>query len=243
VGADHALSFPRLSALVDQIVAFLDAAVVRRVPGHEALPVAGLAPGEAAPAGSSTFAPGACGNILQVKDTLAACLRYFRRMEPSSPAVLLIGQAQQLIGKSLIEVIQIMFPEHLEKAVFEIGDRTRFRLPLERLGAPEEPAGDDGYEEPSYDTSEEDTFEEAGSEALGEDDGETAEAAPPALYVASRADAVTGMRAVAAFYRRVEPSHPTPLLMDKACALAQQDFLALLGSILPEVAAMPEAEN
>ncbi|MFY8151275.1 MAG: hypothetical protein ACOVOI_04220, partial [Hyphomicrobiales bacterium] len=71
----------------------------------------------------------------------------------------------------------------------------------------------------------------------------TSPAEPPPLYVASRADAVAGMRAVAAFYRQVEPSHPTPLLMDKACALAQQDFLALLGSILPDVAAMPEAEN
>jgi type VI secretion system protein ImpA len=245
VGADHALSFPRLSALVDQIVAFLDAAVARRVPGHQA--VAGPAPGEAAPAGHSTVAPGACGNILQVKDTLAACLGYFRRMEPSSPAVLLIGQAQQLIGKSLIEVIQIMFPEHVGQAVLEIGDRTRFRLPLERLGAQEGPADDGGYEETSYDTSEEETFEETEALDDGEDDGEVAGAAspaePPPLYVASRADAVAGMRAVAAFYRQVEPSHPTPLLMDKACALAQQDFLALLGSILPEVAAMPEAEN
>ena len=245
VGADHALSFPRLSALVDQIVAFLDAAVARRVPGHQA--VAGPAPGEAAPAGHSTVAPGACGNILQVKDTLAACLGYFRRMEPSSPAVLLIGQAQQLIGKSLIEVIQIMFPDHVGQAVLEIGDRTRFRLPLERLGAPEGPADDGGYEETSYDTSEEETFEETEALGDGEDDGEAAEATspaePPALYVASRADALAGMRAVAAFYRQVEPSHPTPLLMDKACALAQQDFLALLGSILPDVAAMPEAEN
>lgn len=245
VGGDHALSFPRLSALIDQIVAFLDAAVARRVPGHQAMPGADLAPGAAAPAGSSTVAPGACGNILQVKDTLGACLGYFRRMEPSSPAVLLIGQAQQLIGKSLIEVIQIMFPEHLGQAVFEIGDRARFRLPLERLGAPDESAQDESYEETSYDSSEEETFDEAGPEAAGEgeDGGEAAEAAPPSLYVASRADAVAGMRAVAAFYRQVEPSHPTPLLMDKACALAQQDFLALLGSILPEVAAMPEAEN
>ena len=112
-----------------QIVAFLDAALARRVPGHPAMPGPQAAPGESAPAGGSTVAPGSCDNILQVKDTLAACLGYFRRMEPSSPAVLLIGQAQQLIGKSLVEVIQIMFPEHFGQAVLEIGDRPRFRLP------------------------------------------------------------------------------------------------------------------
>lgn len=265
VGADHALSFPRLSALVDQIVAFLDAAVGRRVPGHQAMPVAEAAPGAVAPAGTSSFAPGACGNILQVKDTLASCLGYFRRMEPSSPAVLLIGQAQQLIGKSLIEVIQIMFPEHLDRAVLEIGDRPRFRLPLERLSAPEESAEEESYEDDASDGSsdEEASYETSSDEASADgeagSDGEAGTAdevaseaaeerpvrAPkaPGPRIESRTEAVAGMRAVAAFYRQVEPSHPTPLLMDKACALAQQDFMALLGNILPEVALIPDADS
>lgn len=250
VGADHSLSFPRLSALVDQIVAFLDAAVARRVPGHQAMPGAPDAPHTAAAGGSSSVAPGSCGNILQVKDTLAACLGYFRRMEPSSPAVLLIGQAQQLIGKSLIEVIQIMFPEHLGQAVLEIGDRQRFRLPLERLGASEEQTEDEGYGDNSSESSDDEAYDEAPAEEDREADEEgghvadepSAQAAP-ALQVSTRAEAVAGMRAVAAFYRQVEPSHPTPLLMDKACALAQQDFMALLGNILPEVALMPDSDS
>ena len=258
VGADHALSFPRLSALVEQIIAFVDTAVGRRVPGHQAAPGVEIAPGAPAPAGTNSYAPGACNSILQVKDTLAACLGYFRRMEPSSPAVLLIGQAQQLIGKSLIEVIQIMFPEHLEKAVLEIGDRPRFRLPLERLSAPDEPAEDDtSYEETSYDDASEEEGESGGdddADVSGEDgsgeDGSEAAGQPrlsapekPSLKIESRAAAVAGMRAVSAFYRQIEPSHPTPLLMDKACALAQHDFMALLGNILPDVALMPEADS
>lgn len=250
VGPGHPLSFPRLLALVDQIVAFLDAAVGRRSPDHQAMPVAEASPNAGPPAGNSTLSPGACGNILQVKDTLAACLGYFRRMEPSSPAVLLIGQAQQLIGKSLIEVIQIMFPEHLDRAVLEIGDRLRFRLPLERLGAP------DAEEAVESEGTEEDGSEDAGRESDEDADGD-ASTEPgsslsgdarngPAMAVApveSRAQAVAGLKAVAAFYRQTEPSHPTPLLMDKACALAQQDFMALLGNILPEVALLPNADN
>lgn len=246
VGADHSLSFPRLSALVDQIVAFLDAAVARRVPGHQAMPGAPDAPHAAAAGGSSSVAPGSCGNILQVKDTLAACLGYFRRMEPSSPAVLLIGQAQQLIGKSLIEVIQIMFPEHLGQAVLEIGDRQRFRLPLERLGASEEQTEDEGYGDSSSESSDDEALaaeDREADEEGGSDADEPQARAAPALQVSTRSEAVAGMRAVAAFYRQVEPSHPTPLLMDKACALAQQDFMALLGNILPEVALMPDADS
>lgn len=250
VGADHSLSFPRLSTLVDQIVALLDGTLARRVPGYQTMPAGEAAPGEAAPAGSSSVAPGSCSNILQVKDTLAACLGYFRRMEPSSPAVLLIGQAQQLIGKSLIEVIQIMFPDHLGQAVLEIGDRPRFRLPLERLTAPDELAEEYEYggdTDASSDQGSDETDESTGEGPL--DDGSTSANASgpvgtmPGLLVSTRAEAVAGMRAVAAFYRQVEPSHPTPLLMDKACALAQRDFMALLGDILPDVAVMPETNG
>jgi type VI secretion system protein ImpA len=258
-GFDHPLGFPRLAALLDQIAAFLDAAVARRVPGHQA---AGSEPAATGPQGSAanaaTFSPGSLSSILHVKDTLSACLGYFRKTEPSSPAVLLIGQAQQLIGKSLIEVIQIMFPEQVDKAVFEIGDQRRFRLPLERLPVPDGYEADSEYEAASegYDGSSgeaEDSYDsdaEGGEEASGgTEEAVVVEAAPArdpapsAIVIASRADAVSAMRAVAAFYRQVEPSHPTPLLMDKACILAQHDFMSLLGSILPDVVPFPEADS
>ncbi len=61
--------------------------------------------------------------------------------------------------------------------------------------------------------------------------------------IGSRVEAVNAMRAVASFYRQVEPSHPTPLLMDKACSLAQHDFMSLLGAILPDVAQMPQTDS
>lgn len=262
VGVDHPLGFPRLAALLDQIAAFLDAAVARRVPGHQA---AGPEPVATGPQGSAantaSFVPGSLSSILHVKDTLSACLGYFRKTEPSSPAVLLIGQAQQLIGKSLIEVIQIMFPEHVDKAVIEIGDQRRFRLPLERLPAPDGYEAESGYQagsdsDESYSDSSDDAGDgydsdaEASDETSEESDGEAIEAAPApvvfvpsAIVIGSRADAVSAMRAVAAFYRQIEPSHPTPLLMDKACALAQHDFMSLLGNILPDVVPLPEADS
>ena len=207
----------------------------------------------------------------EAQAALAACLGYFRRVEPSSPAVLLIGQAQRLIGKSLIEVIQIMFPDHVDKAMLEIGTDPKFQLPLERLGGDGYGGSGDeagsGYDDgDAYDDSASSGEDEDGSsmrspaateEAAG-DEGEEAEAsqaadetgaddgqaqpepepeapapaierpAVPAITVASRAEAIARMKAVAGFYRHAEPSNPVPLLMDKACALAQQDFLSLL---------------
>lgn len=229
-GIDQAVSFPRLSVLVDQIIAFLDAALARRAPERKSV----SAPGGAEPArvavAGEVAAPldpaSACTSIPQVKDGLAACLDYFRRAEPSSPAVLLISQAQQLIGKSLIEVMQIMFPAQFDKAVIEVGTDLKFQLPLERLAQLEESrdgAGQDGGE---------------GGEAAG-----GAEIAATIAAVATRTEAVSRMKAVAAFYRQAEPSNPIPLLMDKACGLAQHDFLSLLGDILPEVGIRAEGES
>jgi len=214
---------------------------------------------------------GACASVAEAEAALAACLGYFRRVEPSSPAVLLIGQAQRLIGKSLIEVIQIMFPEHVDKAMLEIGDDTKYQLPLERLGGDGYDSGSSGYdddssssddESSSYDDNssydEETTSEDGESEESGDAEAEVSEdadssaeeeqpeaepaprepaAAPrmPVIIVASRAEAIARMKSIAAFYRHAEPSNPVPLLMDKACGLAQQDFLSLLSDILPEV--------
>lgn len=223
----ESLSWPRLSALSRQIAAFLDAAVVKRAPGLAAVAAGNEAAGNEAGAATPATTGGSatCGSVAEVKDALAACLDYFRRTEPSSPAVLLLGQAQQLIGKSLIEVIQIMFPEHVDKAVIEIGQATRFPLQLERLAAVE--ASMTGYDD---ETSAEDGDEPAWAAPAG-----TAAGGPPPVPVASRAEAVARMGAVARFYRQAEPSHPTPLLMDKACAMAQHDFLSLMSDILPDV--------
>jgi len=126
----------------------------------------------------------------------------------------------------LIEVIQIMFPEHVDKAMIEVGHTLRFQLPLERL-ASFEPEVSDGDGDPE-------------DEAAMSADGPAAQVSALATPVVSRSEAVARMTAVARFYRQAEPSHPMPLLMDKACALAQHDFISLLGDILPGVGINPE---
>ncbi|CAN7421082.1 ImpA family type VI secretion system protein [Bosea sp. LjRoot237] len=278
LGADQAVTFPRLAGLVGQIITFLEAAVERRAPAQQgvvAVEVPGGAGGTIMVAAAAIPA-GACASVAEAQAALVGCLAYFRRVEPSSPAVLLIGQAQRLVGKSLIEVIQIMFPEHVDKAMLEIGDDTKYQLPLERLGGDgydsssgdedssyddssgyddsgdddnsssdddedsgteDEPADESGDAEAETSESADDWAEDARPEADAEPEPKrpAAAAAVPAMTVANRAEAVARMKSVAAFYRHAEPSNPVPLLMDKACALAQQDFLSLLSDILPEV--------
>jgi type VI secretion system protein ImpA len=256
------LQCPRLSGLLDQISVFLNAGVARRAPGQASAPQA--AESSATPASPGVAQPmaqvpaGDCASVSDVRRSLAACLAYFRRTEPSSPAVLLIAQASDLIGKSLFEVIQAMFPEHVERAAIELGQSVRFHLPLERLASlegagPGEPFADEPAAEDDWPQEQEGGEEDSGEEDSGqEDDGDDesagsrseagnaggADVAP----AATRGEAIAMMGSVARFYRRVEPSHPMPLLLDKACLLAQQDFVTLLGAILPDIGLPQQTE-
>jgi type VI secretion system protein ImpA len=250
---DMPLQCTRLSGLLDQIAAFLNAAVSRRSPGAADMPqpdAGAAASGAGAGQPAAQVVAGDCARVADVRRNLAASLGYFRRTEPSSPAVLLIAQAQDLIGKSLFEVIQAMFPEHVERAAIELGQSVRFHLPLGRLaalegGGPGEPLADAAYADESWQEDQGEQEQDNGEEAEQQGDDGAADiveetAVAPA---ATRGEAVAMMGSVARFYRRVEPSHPMPLLMDKACVLAQQDFMTLLGVILPDVGLPQESEE
>ncbi len=52
--------------------------------------------------------------------------------------------------------------------------------------------------------------------------------------IASRQDAIRAMDAIAAFFRKNEPSSPVPLLLDRAKRLVSKNFLELLEDIAPD---------
>lgn len=59
--------------------------------------------------------------------------------------------------------------------------------------------------------------------------------------VNSRQDAINALEAVAAFFRRTEPSSPIPLIVDRAKRLVSKDFLEVLGDIAPDAVAQARA--
>ena len=130
-GGDRAAKLEKLPGLVDKILALVDEVVVKRDPS--------LAPAEpqepdGAASGTSTIPTGAVASTRDVADALAAIGRYFARSEPSSPALLLVRQAEQLMGKSFLEVMRVLMPNHMEQAAIQIGkDQQIFDLPIARL--------------------------------------------------------------------------------------------------------------
>jgi type VI secretion system protein ImpA len=199
----------KLSALVKTIHEFIDPqapAVADAAAGVEAADSGGVAAG----------VPGAApASLTQARDALAAIAGYYSRSEPSSPILLLVRQAHDLIGKSFFEVMNVLIPAHVDRAAFQIGADQFFELPLERLSnfaeVPSLP-GDGGY-------------------ASGED-GAAAEPAPQ-YAVASRAQAIALLDQVHQYFRRFEPSSPVPMLCERARALAEQNFMDVLRNVLP----------
>ena len=208
-----------LAALADKLHAFIDPRAAREeeAAGH-------TAEGDDVPAGTEQAdgkqaARGAPTSLAEAQQALAAIVAYYSRYEPSSPALPLIRQAHQLIGKSFFEVMGILLPAQLDKASFQIGADQVFELPISKLAKLAESAPPPP--------------EAAGASGLGttSDNG-----AAQQYRIASRSQAITLLEQVQRFFRHAEPSSPVPMLCDRARALAERDFMSLLREVLPKAA-------
>jgi len=218
-GFEQAMKLERLPALVDKMRAFLNTYVAKRDPSASLSTEAGAPSAESPGAGSVTIT----GDVRSLGDAtaaLAAVAEYFSRNEPSNPALLLVRQAEQLMGKSFMEIMQLLVPAHVEQAAITIGRDQVLQLPLQRLaefGATSSPAATNG-------------------------DG-TALPAEQSIEAKTRADAFKLLEQTAAFYRTTEPSSPLPYLIERARNLADQDFLSLLKHVLPAGALTSNSGN
>ena len=153
-----------------------------------------------APQLEKAASPGDLKSVKEASNALQAVVTYYNAYEPSSPAKLLVRQAQQLVGKSFVEAMQILAPGLVEKTKIDISGATPFSLSFAQLLAL------------------------AASDAqVAADPGEAREFA-----VKMRGEATELMKAVENFYRKFEPSSPIPLLLDRARRFVSKDFAALL---------------
>jgi type VI secretion system protein ImpA len=144
VGFEKAIDLPKLGKLVREMTEFLRSALVMRDPT--------LAPPAQAPAGGADesaqeVALPAFASRADVDGALASALGYFTNSEPTSPALLLIRQARETLGKNLYEVMKLLAPPHADTARVFVGPDNSFTVPVKSLantpGAPiEHPPAD-----------------------------------------------------------------------------------------------------
>ena len=136
-GFDQALNFDALTPLVDRMTDFVQAAVARRDPSVAAPALVEKAEpsSEGGPAPALQFA-----SLADVDAALGAALGYFEAKEPSSAAVLLIGQARQTLGKNLYDVMKLLAPAHADNARLFVGSEPVFAVPVSGIRPSEPPS-------------------------------------------------------------------------------------------------------
>ena len=139
---------------------------------------------------------------------LDAVAGFFAKSDPSNPALLLVRQAQQMMGKSFVEMMRILVPAHIDTAAIQIGRERSFDLPIAQMA---------------------DLLGEAESLPVPEIEHQNF-----AFKAENRGQALALLDNVAGFFRQAEPSNPVPLLMEKAREMAQRDFISVLREVLPD---------
>ncbi len=84
---------------------------------------------------SAPAAPAAFASRGEVDAALASALGYFAASEPTSPALLLIGQAREALGKNLYEVMKLLAPPHADNARVFVGPDGAFTVPVKSLAS------------------------------------------------------------------------------------------------------------
>ncbi len=161
-------------------------------------------------------------SIADATQALAAIADYYSQSEPSSPILPLVRQAYQLIGKSFFEVMTVLMPSQVDKAAFQIGVEQVFELPVAKLSelsavSPSPAVSSDG-----------------GNGSA--DPSQAANSSPLRYRVESRSQALALLGLVQLYFRRSEPSSPVPMLCERARALGERDFMAVLREVLPKSA-------
>jgi type VI secretion system protein ImpA len=135
VGFEKSTAFPKLEKLVREMAEFVRGALVVRDPTLASPAAAAEGEGQGAESAGVASPPPAFATRADVDAALAAALGYFIAAEPTSPALLLIRQARETLGKNLYEVMKLLAPAHADNARVFVGPDGAFTVPVKSLSS------------------------------------------------------------------------------------------------------------
>ena len=133
-GPENAVKLEKLGALAEGMVEFLRGALFKRDPtlAPPSEPEAGA---DEAASATPAAPPPAFASRGDVDAALQSALGYFAGAEPTSPALLLIRQARETLGKNLYEVMKLLAPPHADTARVFVGPDSAFTVPVKSLSS------------------------------------------------------------------------------------------------------------
>jgi type VI secretion system protein ImpA len=222
---DYSPSFDLLRAVLSEILAFIvtarpdlagsstavedgDAAAVEGG-GSEASEDGSSAASAVAVSTSVKVGKIEIGSHAAASAALLAAEKYFGAKEPSSPALLLVHEARQLIGKPLVAALEALVPDNVEYASIVVDASVGFTFNMTKMRAIVE----------DYAATAEEVYSE---EEI------------PEYSATTRPEAVALITGVSAFFRAVEPSSPIPMVLSRAERFVSQSFQTILSDLMPK---------
>ena len=146
------------------------------------------------------------------RTVIQAAEAYLARNEPSSLSLLLVVQARLLVGKSIVEAIELLMPQDAPRVELTLGKGRDFAIDMDRLRM----------------------LSQSLAPQAGDSSGDSADAAEAKPVVIESREQLAGyLQGVEEFYLRNEPASPIPVLLSEARNMLTRTFHAILNEILP----------
>ncbi|MEO0990669.1 MAG: type VI secretion system ImpA family N-terminal domain-containing protein [Pseudomonadota bacterium] len=216
-GGDVVISIDKVREKLDAIVQFIGSAR-SDLAGEETAAEAtdgeeGSEDGEV-PAGgetgtvSITVTTGPVQSHAHAKALLTAVETYFLINEPSAPSLVLVSQAKDLVGRPLVEAMDLLLPDSAEQALIEMDTESGFKIPMHRMRTLSENAM---YNAPGLDETD----------------------LPEIPEIVAREQAISELKQIESFFQAKEPASPIPALIFKARSFMNRDFQSLVRDLIP----------
>lgn len=152
---------------------------------------------------------------------IAAAEQYLATQEPSSLSLLLVVQARLLVGKSIIDAIELLIPQDAGRAEVTLGQ-----------GGGQGSGQGSGF---TLDMSRLKTLAQAAEKSAAPKATDSIDvAATKPMMITDRNQLAGCLRAVEEFYLKNEPASPIPVLLGGARNMLTKTFHAILGEIMPQ---------
>lgn len=139
---------------------------------------------------------------------ISAAEAWLAMQEPSSLSLLLVIQARLLVGKSIVDAIELLMPQDAERAEVTLGHAPGFTLDMARLRM-------------------------LSQSVAGKATDSTDVTATKPVVINDRSQLAGYLRGVEEFYLRNEPASPIPVLLGGARNMLTKTFHTILSEILP----------
>ncbi len=139
---------------------------------------------------------------------LVAAEGYLVKHEPSSLSLLLVAQARMLVGKTIVEALELLLPQDAGRAQLTLGRTPGFTIDMSRM--------------------------KLLAEAVCPKATDSIDPRVTQLVVIQDRKHLAGyLRGIEEFYMRNEPASPIPVLLGGARNMLTKSFHSILGEILP----------